>query len=80
MNYRAKPPKISFDCKLVVVSFCNGAQVSILGKDKMELKVDSPNVNYTPEYIESQYEYQYTRAEKNGKEILVSRYKYKKIH
>lgn len=48
----------------------------ILGKDKMELKVDSPNVNYTPEYIESQYEYQYTRAEKNGKEILVSRYKY----
>lgn len=39
-------------------------------KDKMELKVDSPNVNYTPEFIESQYEYQYTRAEKNGKEIL----------
>lgn len=39
----------------------------------MELKVDSPNVNYTPEYIESKYEYQYTRAEKNGKEILVSR-------
>lgn len=38
----------------------------------MELKVDSPNVNYTPQYIESKYEYQYTKAEKSGQQILVS--------
>lgn len=37
----------------------------------MEIVVNSPNVKYTENYIETKYTYEYTRAEKQGNQILV---------
>lgn len=37
----------------------------------MEIVVDNPSVNYTEEYIETKYDYHYTRAEKINNKIKV---------
>lgn len=37
----------------------------------MEIVVDSPSVKYTEDYIETNYDYHYTHAEKNGNKIKV---------
>jgi len=41
-------------------------------RDKMEVKVQSPNVCYTPDYIESLYKYQMTEVHKNGGRQMVA--------
>lgn len=38
----------------------------------MEVKVQSPNVRYTPDYIESVYKYQSTEVHRNGGQELVA--------
>lgn len=38
----------------------------------MEIKVNSENVKYSDNYIEAKYEYQYTRATRDGNKITVS--------
>ncbi|CAG9773985.1 unnamed protein product [Ceutorhynchus assimilis] len=38
----------------------------------MDLVVISPNVKYTDKYIEAQYNYQYTKSEQNGKNIMAT--------
>ena len=38
----------------------------LLDAGKMEVKVQSPNVRYTPDYIESLYKYQTTDVQRNG--------------
>lgn len=40
----------------------------------MQVVVNSPNVKYTENYIESKYDYQYTKAKKEGNQILVSNF------
>ncbi|CAH0564849.1 unnamed protein product [Brassicogethes aeneus] len=37
----------------------------------MEITVESPNVTYSDNYIEAKYDYQYTRAAKDGHRIVV---------
>lgn len=38
----------------------------------MDIKVNSDNVKYSENYIEAKYEYQYTRANRDGNKITVS--------
>lgn len=40
----------------------------------MDIKVNSDKVKYTENYIESKYEYQYTRANRDGNKITVRGY------
>jgi len=41
-------------------------------ESEMEVTVESPNVRYTPDYIESLYKYQTTEVHKNGGRQLVA--------
>lgn len=38
----------------------------------MEINVNSENVKYSDNYVEAKYEYQYTRATRDGNKIMVS--------
>lgn len=39
----------------------------------MEIKVNSDNVSYSQDYIQAEYKYQYTKAEKVGNQLVVSK-------
>nr|CAD7433431.1 unnamed protein product [Timema monikensis] len=46
--------------------------INLLEEEKMPVMINSPNVKYTEEYIESVYEYHTTSVEKSGNKLIYS--------